>query len=267
MKILSRWAKTYGWLLLTVILVGFAVPAEAGRPTLLLFPKDVTEKIKEVSQASQQMETSVGPVISSLQTQMELYKESNCEGDVPDKGCTEIRNQIADNYNQMLGIMGGNLPNIGKKIKATNISLGKKISREMGKKVTPSELQKLIGEGSLPKIAPGKARMSRQFQRYYKLITAHGSNNKTMATMAAEMYLDNQATMKWIDLINAEIVQQQMALDQFRQIGILTDEMVGSVAQVKGIIFPEEDNDITPPGGNPVITPSEKPDQWELGTR
>ncbi len=267
MSVLTGRPQIYTWLLLIVILIGFPMSVEAGRPTLLLFPKDVSEKIKEVSQASQKMETSVEPVITALQTQMKLYKESNCEGDVPDKGCAEIRGQIADNYSKMLGIMGDNLPNIGKKIKATNVSLGKKIAREMGKKVTPSGLQKLIGDGSLPKIAPGRARMSRQYSRYYKLIAAYGSNNKTMATMAAEMYLDNQETLKWIDLINAEIMQQKMVLEQFRQIGVLTDDMIGAVAQVKGVIFPEEDGTIVPPGSSPVIPTSEKPQQWELGTR
>ena len=197
MKKMSTVIRKSSFLCLPVIMImGLLFPAigfSAKRPALMLFPKNVTENIKEVSETSKQMEEGLEPVINNLNTQMELFQASNCEGDDVDAGCLEIKQQIVENYSQMLGILKENLPVLNKKIGATNVSLGNKISKEVGAKLTPAGLQKAIGDGALPPVIKGRARLSRVFSRYHALISKHGTGNKAIATMAAEMYLDNQA--------------------------------------------------------------------------
>ena len=237
------------------MIMGFLFPSialSAKRPALMLFPKNVTENIQDVSETSRQMEEGLEPVIHNLNTQMELFRASNCEGDDTDVGCLEIKQQIVENYSQMLGILEKNLPELDKKIRATNISLGNKISREVGAKLTPAGLQNAIGDGALPPVIKGRARLSRVFSRYHRLISKHGTGNKAIATMAAEMYLDNQAAQEWIEYINADIAQQQVFLVQVKQLGVVSDAMIESVKSIQDIIFPEDSNlsDIPNPGLN-----------------
>jgi hypothetical protein len=77
-----------------------------------------------------------------------------------------------------------------------------------------------------------------------------GSKN-TLATLAAEIYLDSREVLGMIDMMEAEIAQQQTLIKLGSMYGTLTPEMMSTVDAVKTVIFgePEDEGGILPAAG------------------
>ncbi|MCP4690187.1 MAG: hypothetical protein GY859_19195, partial [Desulfobacterales bacterium] len=74
-----------GWMLpgmTALLIVAFftTISWAASAPRLNLFPKDVTEHLSETGETARAMETELKGVITSLETQMNLFQASECEG-------------------------------------------------------------------------------------------------------------------------------------------------------------------------------------------
>nr|WP_319394772.1 hypothetical protein [uncultured Desulfobacter sp.] len=230
------------------VLAVFQVQA-ANAPRLNLFPSDVTEHLSNTGAVAGAMEESLKSVIQDLETQSRLYNETGCQRS-NDPGCSAIANQISNKYSEMLSIMKENLPEMKQAIRATNNGIGKNLRKELGRKTTPSDIQALLSNNAKPKVFKGRYSLSSRFAKYHKMISS-GSKN-TLATLAAEIYLDSREVLNMIDMMEAEIAQQQTLIKLGSMYGTLTPEMMSTVDAVKTVIFgePEDQGGILPAAGD-----------------
>ena len=224
--------------LFTLLLMvwGIAPAASASKPTLNLFPSDVTEQLSNTGTVAKKMEKSLKGTIQKLDAQKKLYEETGCDGS-SEPGCDELAKQMGDNYMEILTIMKENLPEMKQSITATNKGIEKNIRREVGKKTSPADIQRLLGKNGKPKVFKGKYSLSSRFAQYHSMIS-RGSNN-TLATLAAEIYLDSREVLNMIGLMEAEIAQQETMIKLGQMYGTLTPQMVDTVDAVKAVIFGE----------------------------
>ena len=261
----------FGYLgLITLSLVLFCVGAPRTQaatkqsPTIRLFPTTVVENIKHTGEAARAMEQDLQSVIDRLNQQEELYIASKCEGAAAEPGCSEIADQLGQTYLEMLNLMESRLPGMEDSVRATNASLEKRIRSELGRKTTPRGLQKVLQRSpqqsvESPRYKRRSGRLSEKFRQYYKLVAMAPRVNSggSLASVAAEIYLDTQEVQELIALTRDEISRAKLMIDLDQAYGIITPEMFEMVGRVKSILFGEnvEENGI--PGPPPGSTQAE----------
>ncbi|NWH06581.1 hypothetical protein [Desulfobacter latus] len=213
--------------------------AAAGAPVINLFPSDVQEHISHTGTMAKDMETALKGIIEKLDTQTKLYREIGCDNS-DDPGCLEIKKQIGDHYKEMLEIMESSLPEMKQTVAATGRGIEKRIKKELGRKISPAGIQKLLSGSARPKVVKSRVSLSSRFARYYEMIKAGGGSS--IASLASEIYLDSHAVMETIDLMTQEIQRQKMVIVVEGQWGTVTPEMVSMVNTVKEIVFGEFDD-------------------------
>jgi hypothetical protein len=176
---------TLGLLLAASVLI-LAQSALANTPTIRLFPTTVVEDLRQTGNVARDMETGLQEVIGRLDQQQQLYQESKCDGAENDSGCQRLARQIGATYLEMLTIMEERLPDMEHTVNNTRISLEKGLRNELGKKMTPWELQEtLIGKtatNATAEVSPtlrGRSgmRLSERFKQYYQLVATSGSQS------------------------------------------------------------------------------------------
>lgn len=231
------------------ILTGHAVLAKEA-PTLSLFPRTVVENIKETGETAKVMEQNLQVTIQDLEKQMELYTESNCKGAEADQGCGEIAKQMADKYAALLDQMQTHLPKMEHSVRATSESLETKLRQELGKKLTPRQLQKLsqtTNGGNTPSQTRA-GRLSDKFRKYYELVSLGPNGSRgSLATVASEIYLDSKEVLDLITLTRDEIERAKLMIELNQIYGLITPEMFKMVAGVKEVIFGESEGTASVP--------------------
>ncbi len=236
----------FACILLAVMYVPQGALAATG-PSIRLFPTTVLEDIRQTSQVAAAMESGLQDIIARLDQQLQLYRESRCEGNEEDPGCAQLARQLGATYLEMLNAMGEQLPDMEQAVNSTQISLEKRLRKELGQKMTPWGLQELLlgnGKGkdsSAPRPSlRGRSgmRLSDRFRQYYQLVAqSGGSNGHSLAVIASDIYLDMQETADLIARTQEEISRAAL-LEQLNQsFGIITPEMQQVVAGVKSILF------------------------------
>jgi hypothetical protein len=233
-------------------------------PTIQLFPTTVVENIKQTGQAAKAMEQDLQSVIDQLNQQEELYIASKCEGAGAEQGCSEIAGQLSQTYMEMLNLMESRLPGMEDSVRATNSSLEKRIRQELGRKTTPRGLQKVL-EGTpqrsadSPRYQRRPGRLSEKFRQYYKLVAMapRMRSGGSLASVAAEIYLDTQEVQELIALTRDEISRAKLMIDLDQAYGIITPEMFEMVGRVKSILFGETGEEEGIPGPPPGSTQAE----------
>lgn len=243
-KALKGWMVTGATTLLIVCFLASTTWA-ASAPRLNLFPKDVTEHLSETGETARAMESELKGVITSLETQMDLFKASECEGSTGDPGCEKITRQIADGYQKMLDVMKESLPEMKQSIMATNKGIEKNLRRELGGKTTPAEMQKMLAKKKKPKVIKGRFSLSARFAQYHSLVSSGGG--QSLAKLAAEIYLDSKQVLEMIDLMDAEMARQETIIKLGSMYGTITPEMSGTVDAVKTVIFGEPEGESSLP--------------------
>jgi hypothetical protein len=213
-------------------------------PTIRLFPTTVVENIKHTGEAAKAMEADLQSVIDRLNQQEELYMASKCEGSEAEPGCSEIAGQLSQTYLEMLDLMEARLPGMEDSVRATGVSLEKRIRKELGHKTTPRGLQKLLARtpqkpAESPRYKRPSRKLSEKFRQYYNLVAMRSTADSrgSLATVAAEIYLDTQEVQDLIALTRDEISRAKLMLDLDQAYGIITPEMFEMVDQVKTILF------------------------------
>ncbi len=228
-------------------------------PTLRLFPTTVVENIKETGEAAKQMEKNLQTIIQDLETQMALYRASNCEGADADSGCADIARQMTDKYMEMLEQMDSQLPTMENSVKLTHGSLEKRIKQEMGMKMTPRQLQKMLGGRQVaqkPRRRGTSPRLSEKFRRYYELVAMSPSQSgNNLSLVASEIYLDTGEVLELITMTRSEISRAKILAELNQIYGIISPEMYDTVAGVREIIFGESESPPTIPGPPPGSSP------------
>ncbi len=239
-----------GWMLpgMTALLIVFFLATmtwAASAPRLNLFPKDVTEHLSETGETARAMESELKVAIKGLETQMSLFKASECEGSTGDPGCEKINRQMGESYQEMLDIMKASLPDMKQSIRATNKGIEKNLRRELGGKTTPAELQKMLAKKTKPKVIKGRFSLSARFAKYHSLISS--GSGQSLAKLAAEIYLDSKQVLEMIDLMDAEMARQETIIKLGSMYGTITPEMTSTVDAVKTVIFGEAETESTLP--------------------
>lgn len=258
------WFQTLGGVVVGLFIFGQFPAAAKQSPTIRLFPTTVVENIKQTGQAAKAMEQDLQSVIDRLNQQEALYIASKCEGAGAEQGCSDIADQLGQTYLEMLTMMETRLPGMEDSVRATNASLEKRIRQELGRKTTPRGLQKVLEktpqkstESTRYQRRSGK--LSEKFKQYYKLVAmAPGmSTGGSLATVAAEIYLDTQEVQELIALTRDEISRAKLMLDLDQVYGIITPEMFEMVGRVKSILFGETVEEEGIPGPPPGRTQAE----------
>ncbi len=258
------------WCLAILCLVIFSIavrenPAAAKQsPTIRLFPTTVVENIKQTGEAAKAMEQDIQSVIDRLNQQEELYIASKCEGAGAEPGCSEIAGQLSQTYLEMLNLMETRLPGMEDSVKATNASLEKRIRKELGRKTTPRGLQKVLARTPQKSTKSARykrrsGRLSEKFRQYYKLVAMapRMSSGGSLASVAAEIYLDTREVQELIALTRDEISRAKLMIDLDQAYGIITPEMFEMVGRVKSILFGETGEEEGIPGPPPGSTQAE----------
>ena len=233
-------ALIFGIAIFFGIVISITSVFAVSRPKINLFPNDVAEHLSQTGIIAASMEKSLKDVITKLEEQSKLYKETGCEGSI-DPGCDKLSKQMGNTYMEMLSIMKKSLPKMKHSIRATNVGLAKNLRKELGKKTSPADIQRLLGKQNKNKVFSGRYSISRRFVKYQQMISSGKKN--TMAVLAAEIYLDSKSVLSMIDIMDAEISQQITLHTLVQAYGTLTPEMIETVDNVKNVIFGEPDDD------------------------
>jgi hypothetical protein len=246
----ARRQATLGLLLAASLLI-LAQAALANTPTIRLFPTTVVEDLRQTGNVARDMETGLQEVIGRLDQQQQLYEESKCDGAENDSGCQRLARQIGATYLEMLTIMEERLPDMEHTVNNTRVSLEKGLRNELGKKMTPWQLQEtLIGKTSASttsQAAPtlrGRSgmRLSERFKQYYQLVATSGSqSDQSLAVLASDIYLDMDETSLLIERTRQEIARATLMEQLNQSFGIITPEMMEVVGGVKSILFGDEE--------------------------
>ena len=217
-------------------------------PTLNLFPSRVVDNIQQTTQVAGQMEGEVQALIAQLDQQYELFEKANCEEAQADKACAQLRQEVAQSYQEMLAIMARDLPKMKEVVGETRVAMAKKIHRELGQRRSAKDLQALLqGQDAtaLEKItrrrmATGnRMRMSDKFRQYAQLVSTTQSSS-SLTLLAADFYLDLAETESLISYTEQEITRAQIIGQIDLAMGGFTPEMLNNIGNVKRILFGAE---------------------------
>lgn len=226
--------------------------ADQSGPVVRLFPTTVLEDIRETSQVAEEMENNLQEIIHRLDMQQQLFAESLCEGADGDQGCSRLSKQLGATYLEMLNAMGERLPDMERAVQSTRGSLEKRLRQELGQRTTPTTLQnQLLGRASAVTADNRPAlrgrsgvRLSDRFKQYYELVATHKNGpSKSLAVVAADIYLDMEEAAHLIAATQEEIARASLMEQLNQSFGLITPEMAAVVSGVKEILFGESVND------------------------
>ncbi|MFP6815813.1 MAG: hypothetical protein VB949_09130 [Pseudomonadales bacterium] len=246
----SSLRSVIGRVLLPMLCVSFssAFAAPNSGPVVRLFPTTVLEDIRETGQVAEEMENSLQEVIYRLDLQQQLYEESLCQGSDGDQGCDRIAKQLGATYLEMLTVMGDRLPEMELAVNNTRNSLEERLRDELGHRTTPTSLQNtLLGDTGQSVSVERPAlrgrsgvRLSDRFQQYYELVATHREGpGRSLAVVAADIYLDMDEAAHLIAATREEIGRAALMEQLNQSFGLITPEMTAVVNGVKGILFGE----------------------------
>ena len=228
-----------------------AVPRESmeTRPKINLFPTSVVENLSETSRAARSMESDMYEVVARLEKQKQAYESTHCENS-DDQGCLQLRKAIRGSYKEMLDVMQASIPNMRSSLGATADSMGDSLRSEIGRKMTPADVQRILAGRStshrkVPPAASGSSRegkLSKMFSRYYELVKRGGRQSEALPVLASQIYLDSVQSLYFLDLIEAEIGSQSTELVLELEWGELTDQISATVTDVKALLWGETDS-------------------------
>lgn len=243
-------AVTCGWALILTQSLAQAVPQDIRdkRPRINLFPTSVVESLSETSRAARDMESGMYEVVARLDKQQQAYTSTQCEGS-DDKGCVQLRKAIRGSYKEMLGVMQASIPEMRSTLDATANSMGASLRSEIGRKMTPGDVQRILaGRSPNSQVIPGlstspsrQGKLSKMFSRYYELVKRGGKQTDALPVLASQIYLDSMQSLYFLDLIEAEIGSQSTELVLELEWGELTDQISATVTDVKALLWGETD--------------------------
>jgi len=212
-------------------------------PAINLFTPVSIESLSATSKNAKALESSLESLIERLETQSSLYEAANCAV-ATDSGCRNLLRGMKETYRALLVEMQDHLPEIRESIEVTRDSLANQMQMELGRKMTPGDLQRLLAgrDGFSDPLHSQRSstkggRLSGLFEGYYKLVKRNGVGADSGAVLASELYLDSMYSAKYLDLIEAEIDSQQTELLLELEWVDLTAQMNGTVGNVKRLLW------------------------------
>jgi hypothetical protein len=145
--------------------------------------------------------------------------------------------------------MQSSIPDMRTSLDSTVDSMGGSLRGELGRKMTPADVQRILGgrTGSVSGMTPAATNVSRQgklskmFSRYYELVKRGGKQADALPVLASQIYLDSMQSLYYLDLIEAEIGSQSTELVLELEWGELTDQISSTVTDVKALLWGDVD--------------------------
>lgn len=239
-------AVACGWAL--ALSQSVAQASVEARPKINLFPTSVVESLSETSRAARNMESGMYEIVAKLDKQKQAYEGTQCDNS-EDRGCVELRKAIRGSYKEMLDVMQSSIPQMRSSLDATADSMGNSLRSEIGRKMTPGDVQRILAGRSssnqaIPRPSSSGARqgkLSKMFSRYYELVKRGGKQSDALPVLASQIYLDSMQSLYFLDLIEAEIGSQSTELVLELEWGELTDQMTATVTDVKALLWGDTD--------------------------
>jgi hypothetical protein len=218
------------------------------RPRINLFPTSVVESLSQTSRAARDMESDMYAVVARLDKQKQAYESTHCDNS-DDRGCVQLRKAIRGSYKEMLDVMQASIPEMRGSLDSTVDSMGSSLRGEIGRKMTPGDVQRILGgrTGSVQGMpaasssASRQGKLSKMFSRYYELVKRGGKQSDALPVLASQIYLDSMQSLYYLDLIEAEIGSQSTELVLELEWGELTDQISSTVTDVKALLWGEID--------------------------
>ena len=231
----------------------YAVPRESPevRPKINLFPTSVVENLSNTSRAARDMENGLYEIVARLEKQKQAYESTQCT-DSDDRGCVQLRKAVRATYKEMLDLMQASIPEMRTSLDATVGSMGDSLRSEIGRKMTPGDVQRILGGRSASSSGMSRpvsssarqGKLSKMFSRYYELVKRGGKQADALPVLASQIYLDSMESIYYLDLIEAEIGSQSTELVLELEWGELTDQISATVGDVKVLLWGEEDQSL-----------------------
>jgi hypothetical protein len=220
----------------------------APRPKINLFPTSVVENLSDTSRAAREMENGLYEIVEKLEKQKQAYDSTGCANS-DDRGCVQLRKAVRGTYKEMLDVMQASIPQMRNSLDATVDSMGGSLRAEIGRKMTPGDVQRVLGgrsvsgAGMSSPVTSGarQGKLSKMFSRYYELVKRGGKQADALPVLASQIYLDSMQSLYFLDLIEAEIGSQSTELVLELEWGELTDQISATVGDVKVLLWGEED--------------------------
>jgi len=222
-------------------------------PTLNLFPTSVVANLQTSASSAEAMENNLEHIVVKMENQAQLYNDSQCEKGMPDAGCSKIKRDLASTYTQMLDKLSEHLPTMKQAMQSTIRVLGKNIRVELGKKMTPMDLENLV-RGKQPTLASKRklsrqrqGRMSGSLKKFSEMISLSKNQSPTQALLAADIYADAMEALDYVDSLQMSIDQSKIinSIDHLWS-GEPSEQMMTTVSSVKALLFGEVETDLIP---------------------
>lgn len=222
-------------------------------PRIELFPTSVAENIRHASERASQMENDMESVMTKMDRQLALYHSAKCDNSSTDQGCQHIKKQISDTYLEFLTALKQTLPEVKSALQSTADELGSKIHQQLGNRMTPRGIQNLLNgkehTAATIREATGhrQGRMSKLFNKVYRMIATNSNNAPTSAILAAEVYADSSEALDVISAIEADITASEVPL---RLEGLWNggpnQQMLNVVSATKTLLFGDAEEEALP---------------------
>lgn len=266
--------KTRSAMLFALVLPVMGVAYGQTGPAVTLLPQGVLTNLEYTKEQSEEMANTLGPVISDLENQLQTYQEMQCEG-ASGQGCEQIRQNMVLKYKELLNGVRTELPEVEQVIASTVQDLGKRLYNEVGRKMTPRELQERLAEETIgepmPVVANARGRaggISDTFRRLLQALSTTGMQRQSQLTLSADIYQDLKNSLEYIQ------ITRQLAEAQWTMVGgsayfsEANEEMVATVNAVNALIFGGSENgtdmaEAPPSGGAGAASPKPRASRWE----
>lgn len=219
--------------------------ATSNAPTLNLIPVTAVESIKLSAEAARNMENSLGTVIEQIEAQKAMFESAKCEGAVSDEGCDAIFSNLGQSYKELLLALQSELPELSKQLNVTATSIETQLRKELGKNMTPVDIQRLISGKRQSGVRPLRARQGSSSHNMVSLLTgmaqaiSSSGYSENAAVVASDIYVNMTLALDQIDMMQADINQSLATIDTSIAFGQLSPSQLNTVAAVKTMLFGE----------------------------
>ena len=234
----------------SLLLFILCIPAThaAEGPAVSLLPSGVRANLNYARERTEEMSKQLGPVITDLQTQFETYQSMSCEG-AGGEGCQQIKMNIARKFTQLVTAVSETLPEVEKVIQNTLDDLGKRLSSEVGRKMTPREVQRrlakteeFIADKTNSRATGGRLGVAGHFKRLYQLVSSNSRNQDPML-LSAGIYQELKEAAQYVRLTRIKVDAHRIITDvEGDFLGGLDSAAVDVVNGVKALLYGEVDD-------------------------
>jgi hypothetical protein len=219
-------------ILLTALLIFPAGLSFAREVPINPITPDIRSKLKESTVLVRNVEDSMGPKVSDLETIYKTYTET-CKGKESDRGCVEIQNQIREKYKEVLSTLANELPKVKRSVTNTANELGASLKKKTHGKDLKELYQHVSKKGTMPKV---RGPLSKKLGEMLKAL-GRPSTNVSVLELSLQTQADLVSATEILAFLEAEISRQMVVVDMIQDFGALSPEMASvmkGVAEIFG---------------------------------